>query len=70
MIYTVENTVKLGKRVKVLVDGVEVNKVFYVDTKKGKVRHYDTPVKVHKHGKRAISRTKYGRRVEVIDLES
>lgn len=68
MIYTLENTSKIGKRVKVLVNGVEVKKVFYVDTKKGKVRHYDSPPQIHKYRKRAISRTKHGR-VEVIPLE-
>ncbi len=44
----------------VTVDGKVVEKVTYADTRKGIVRHYDTPVRIHKHGKRAIERTKRG----------
>lgn len=42
---------------RVFVDGKEVKKAFYADTKKGFVRCYDDPVKLHKHGKRLITRT-------------
>ena len=45
---------------RVFVDGVEVKNAFYADTKKGFVRHFDDPIKIHKHGKRAISRTLHG----------
>jgi len=48
-----------GRRL-VTVDGKVVEKVLYADTRKGIVRHYDTPVRIHKHGKRAIERTKHG----------
>ncbi|WP_180895252.1 hypothetical protein [Stenotrophomonas maltophilia] len=41
-----------------------VEKVVYADTRKGVVRHYDTPVRLHKRGKRALQRTKHGK-VEV-----
>lgn len=49
---------------RVLLDGQVVEKVVYADTRKGVVRHYDTPVRLHKHGKRALQRTKHGK-VEV-----
>ena len=45
---------------RVLVNGNEVKSVFYADTKKGFVRYYDDPPKMHKHGKRLISRTLWG----------
>ncbi|MDX3932683.1 MAG: hypothetical protein QHC77_12190 [Stenotrophomonas sp.] len=48
-----------GRRL-VTVDGKVVEKVRYADTRKGIVRHYDTPLRIHKHGKRAIERTKHG----------
>lgn len=48
-----------GRR-RVLLDGQVVEKVVYADTRKGVVRYCDTPVRVHKHGKRAIQRTKHG----------
>lgn len=52
-----------GRR-RVLVDGQVVEQVFYADTRKGVVRYYVKPLRVHKHGKRAISRTLRGK-VEV-----
>ncbi|WP_169050317.1 hypothetical protein [Stenotrophomonas maltophilia] len=47
-----------------LVDGQVVEQAFYADTRKGVVRYYVKPLRVHKHGKRAISRTLRGK-VEV-----
>ncbi len=41
----------------VFVNGKEVKNAFYADTVKGLVRYYDDPAKMHKHGKRAITRT-------------
>lgn len=52
-----------GRR-RVLLDGHVVEKVVYADTRKGVVRHYDSPVRIHRHGKRAVQRTKHGK-VEV-----
>ena len=52
-----------GRR-RVLADGRVVEQVFYADTRKGVVRYYVKPLRVHKHGKRAISRTLRGK-VEV-----
>jgi hypothetical protein len=48
----------------VKVDGREVDRVIYADTRKGIVRHHDKPSRLHKHGKRVIERTKRGK-VEV-----
>lgn len=58
MIYTVENR---SCPVRVFVNGKEVKRAFYADTKKGVVRYYDDPVKMHKYGKRVICRTKRGK---------
>ncbi|HDS1307959.1 TPA: hypothetical protein ACOENG_004301 [Stenotrophomonas maltophilia] len=52
-----------GKR-RVLLDGREIRKVVYADTRKGVVRYYPEPVRIHKHGKRAVMKTKHGK-VEV-----
>lgn len=52
-----------GRR-KVLVDGNVVEQVFYADTRKAVVRYYMKPLREHKRGKRAISRTLRGK-VEV-----
>jgi len=56
-IYTVESYPQVKE---VLVDGVKIKNAFYADTKKGFVRHYDDPPRVHKHGKDMISRTVHG----------
>lgn len=49
---------------RVKVDGREVDRVIYADTRKGIVRHHDKPSRLHKHGKRFIERTRRGK-VEV-----
>lgn len=49
-----------GRRL-VTVDGIVVNNVVYADTRKGVVRHYDSPPKMHKRGKRPIERTRHGK---------
>jgi hypothetical protein len=56
-IYTV-NSFPPVKRA--FVNGKAINYAFYADTKRGFVRHYDDPPKMHKHGKRLITRTTYG----------
>jgi len=40
MIYTVENTAKIGRQVRVKINGKPVHKCFYADTDKGIVRYY------------------------------
>lgn len=50
---------------RVTVDGGQVDRVVYADTRKGIVRHHDTPPRLHKHGKRVIERTKRG----VVEVE-
>lgn len=52
-----------GRR-RVLLDGREVKRVVYADTHKGVLRYYPDPIRIHKHGKRAIVKTRHGR-VEV-----
>jgi len=49
-----------GRRL-VMVDGKPVEKVFYADTRKGVVRYFATPMRLHKRRKRAIERTKRGK---------
>lgn len=43
----------------VTLNGKEV-KAAFADTKKGKVVIYDEPLKLHKHCKRLVKRTRYG----------
>ena len=45
---------------RVFLNGREVKRVVYADTKKGVIRRNDDPVQVHKHGKRLIERTEHG----------
>lgn len=52
----------------VFVDGRLVDGVFYADTRRGVVDYYPRPLKLHKHGKRAISRRLHGR-VEVVECD-
>ena len=44
----------------VSVNGVPVRKAFYADTKRGVVKAFRDPVKMHKHGKRALTITLRG----------
>lgn len=41
MIYNYENTIGIGKRFSVTVDGVDAKNVFFADTDKGIVRFHD-----------------------------
>lgn len=52
-----------GRR-RVLLNGREMSRVVYADTRKGVVRYYPEPIRIHKHGKRAILKTRRGK-VEV-----
>lgn len=49
----------------VFVDGRKVNGAFYADTKRGIVDYYPEPLKIHKRGKRVITRRLRGH-VEVV----
>lgn len=44
----------------VYLNGKPLRNVVYADTRRGVVRLYDSPPKVHKHGKRVIQRTRRG----------
>ena len=41
-------------------NGEPLRHCIFADTRKGKVVVMDTPIRVHKHGKRIIRRTMYG----------
>lgn len=61
MIYTVENTVRAGKPVKVCVNGNQIDSVFYADTERGIVKFYPRPVRLKKPERdQAYSRTLRG----------
>ena len=45
----------------VFVNGRQVHRAFFVDTRRGIVDYFPEPVRIHKHGKRAISRRLRGR---------
>ncbi|SHK68561.1 hypothetical protein [Halomonas caseinilytica] len=49
----------------VFVDGRKVDGAFYADTKRGIVDYYPKPLKIHKRGKRVITRRLRGH-VEVV----
>lgn len=44
----------------ILVNGKIIKHVFYCDDKKGLVKYYPFPFRLHKHGKRVISKTVRG----------
>ncbi|WFF40398.1 hypothetical protein EVC62_02160 [Salinicola endophyticus] len=48
-----------GRR-KVYVDGRLVERAIYADVRRGIVDHFPTPLKIHKRGKRVISRRLHG----------
>lgn len=48
MIYTVANTLAIGKYARVFVNGNEVAGAFYADTEKGIVRFYPQPARIKK----------------------
>lgn len=48
-----------GRR-RVYVDEVLIERVFYADVRKGLVRYYQWPLRVHKHSDRIATRTKLG----------
>ncbi|WP_375581824.1 hypothetical protein ABWH88_06835 [Marinobacter adhaerens] len=48
MIYTVGNTVMIGKPVKVFVNGNKVDGAYYADTERGIVEFYPQPPRIKK----------------------
>lgn len=67
MIYTVENTSKIGKCVTVRRNGKLVKHCFYADTDNGVVKTYGRKVRLKKGLGEVQSYTNYGR-VEVFDV--
>lgn len=66
MRYTVESTAKIGKRVRVFVDGKEVGRCIMADTNKGVVEYYPIDPrsgKVRVNGKRSdlVVKRRYGK---------
>lgn len=61
MIYTISNTVSLGFRAKVFVNGNEVDNAFYADAEKGIVKYYPTPLRLNKKTSELYSRTLRGK---------
>ena len=59
-IFTIENTSEIGKPVEVFLNGKKVDHCIYADTKNGKVVFHPLPLKVHKHKKKVICKTRYG----------
>jgi len=59
-IFTIENTSEMGQPVEVFLNGKKVDHCIYADTKKGKVVFHPLPLKVHKHKKKVIGKTRYG----------
>jgi len=45
----------------VFVDGKILDRCFFADTKKGVARAYRYPYKLHKHKKRALTKTYHGK---------
>lgn len=48
MIYTVQNTIAVGRRVRVRVNGNEIEAVVFADTERGVVRYAPRPYRVQK----------------------
>lgn len=61
MIYTVENTSKAGRPVRVFVNGNEVRKAVFADTERGVVRYYPEPVRIKRGTDELYTRTVRGR---------
>ena len=56
MIYTFQNTVEIGKPVRVYVNGNEVEKVVMADTEKGVVEYTPVPARVKKNSDELYTR--------------
>ena len=60
MIYTVANTIEIGRRVDVFVNGNRVARAVFADTARGVVRYHPTPVRRKKNTDEALTRTLRG----------
>lgn len=56
MIYTAENTVKLGKLATVYVDGKEIDEVVMVDTDKSIVEYAPRPIRTNAAGDTVLTK--------------
>ena len=57
-----------GRQLRIVyVDGKRVDEVFYADTKRGVVDAYRRPHKIHKYGKRLLTKRHRGK-VEVVEV--
>lgn len=54
------NSLEARQIKRVLVNGKPIECVFLIDTKKQKVKFHPRPLRVHKYGKRLLSKTIYG----------
>lgn len=68
MRYTLDNTVAIGKNIKVFVNGNEINNVVIADTTRGEVIYYPTPLRLHKR-KRDETYTRKLRGNVTVELE-
>lgn len=60
MIYTLANTVQVGRRVKVFVNGNPVERAVFADTSKGVVRYIPQPTRIKKGTDYVYTRTLRG----------
>lgn len=60
MIYTVDNTWRIGRPLRVFVNGNQVDGVVFADTGKGMVRYMPRPYRVQKGKDYAYTRTLRG----------
>lgn len=68
MIYTVNNTARMGRPMRVFVNGNPVDRAFRADTKRGVVHYYPQPLRVKRGTEEAYSRKLRGHvTVEPID---
>lgn len=56
MIYTFQNTVEIGKPVRVYVNGNEVKEAVMADTEKGVVEYIPTPIRAKKNSDELYTR--------------
>lgn len=70
MIYTVANTVKVGRPVRVFVNGNQIHGAYYADTTRGVVKFHPLPARIKKPERDQVySRTLRGQ-VTVEPMES
>lgn len=60
MIYTIANTVQIGKPVKVFVGDNRIERAVYADTVRGIVKYHPEPVRIKKNSDEIYTRTLRG----------